>query len=138
MDTCTCTLSRPDMSPESIFGGDNPHLDSRIVCRSCSQEEHIRWGAGVNRWLFHEKLCFDCDFWLEYVERASESTSIRVDGRHYIIGDEQAVSIFRGHGGREFRIEFKDGRIVTSTNLWQQGEIPERFRDKLPDNAVFT
>jgi len=34
-------------------------------------------------------------------------------------------------------IKFRDGRSVTSTNLWCQGTIPLQYRDELPDNAEF-
>jgi len=44
---------------------------------------------------------------------------------------------FRGFGGKEFKITFKDGREMTCNNLWHRGEIPERFLERLPDNAVF-
>jgi hypothetical protein len=29
-----------------------------------------------------------------------------------------------------------DGRSIKTNNLWFGGVIPERFRDRLPDNAI--
>ncbi|QGJ95013.1 hypothetical protein SEA_REDWATTLEHOG_152 [Gordonia phage RedWattleHog] len=48
-----------------------------------------------------------------------------------------------GFGGRVFRWRYLDedgeptGPIWTSDDVYTQGEIPEEFRDRLPDNAVF-
>jgi len=44
---------------------------------------------------------------------------------------------FLGCAGRRFWIRFFDGRTITTNNLWCQGEIPEEFREELPDNAEF-
>src|SRR5205823_2378018 len=44
---------------------------------------------------------------------------------------------FRGFGGTRFVIEMFDGTRFVTTNLWTQGEIPDRFRHLLPDNARF-
>ena len=41
-----------------------------------------------------------------------------------------------GHSGREFVINFKDGRTVTTDNLWYNGIVTDRFRDRLPNNAT--
>lgn len=43
----------------------------------------------------------------------------------------------KGHGGSLFRIRMHDGTLIDSRNLWCQGPIPERFRDRLYDNAEF-
>jgi len=87
-------------------------------------------------------LCFGCGFWHEKIElaRTAADRVVRVNGRHFMIGDEPQPGAYRnglGHGGFRFVIRFTDGREVTSHNLWGQGEIPERFRDRLPDNARF-
>lgn len=85
-----------------------------------------------------EDNCFDCSFWLEKAAYEDESKlrQVIIDGAHYMIGQEDSKG-FRGLGGEKFFIKFHDGRTQCSTNLWQQGEIPERFRHLLPDNAVF-
>jgi len=44
---------------------------------------------------------------------------------------------FKGFGGRDFSIKFYDGRDIKTSNLWYQGEIPERFKEFLSDNAEF-
>ena len=52
------------------------------------------------------------------------------------MADEDSDGPFRGFGGAEHFFKFFDGRIVRTTNLWHQGDIPARFRLLLPDNAT--
>ncbi|CAO0836086.1 putative protein OS=Streptomyces microflavus OX=1919 GN=Smic_80960 PE=4 SV=1 [Streptomyces microflavus] len=42
-----------------------------------------------------------------------------------------------GFGGRRFDIEFFDGRRVTTHDLWSQGTIPPKHRERYQDNARF-
>lgn len=67
---------------------------------------------------------------------------VRIKGEHYVIGNESDSNVFRGYGGREFRIKFTAGphagQIIETTNLWHQGTIPEAYCSALPDNAIFT
>jgi hypothetical protein len=83
-------------------------------------------------------LCVLCERWVAF-SLAKHPSFVRANGRHYIIGDEEGNLVFgmRGFGGERFIVKFHDGRIVKTTNLWAQGVIPERFRDRLPDNAEF-
>lgn len=74
--------------------------------------------------------CFTKDFW----NKALDDEAIIVNGECYHIGPEDFPAIFRGFGGRKFVIQFNDGRKITTTNLWNQGEIPEEFHRE--DNAV--
>lgn len=83
--------------------------------------------------------CFYWEFWDEKVRNLGKR-SVIVDGSHFMLGDPREESwpnSMKGHGGAKYRIRFFDGREVTTTSLWYQGNIPEAFRDKLPDNAEF-
>lgn len=83
--------------------------------------------------------CFHWEFWDEKVRMLSKR-SVIVDGSHYMIGEpreESWPSSMKGSGGAKVRIRFFDGREVTTTSLWYQGNVPAVFRDKLPDNAEF-
>ncbi|MFB8071104.1 hypothetical protein [Streptomyces californicus] len=62
-----------------------------------------------------------------------ESRRVVVDGQHYSIGPGASG----GFGGRRFDIEFFDGRRVTTHDLWSQGTIPPKHRERYPDNARF-
>jgi len=83
-------------------------------------------------------ICFYCYFWLEKLKIKDDPDTVRVHGTHYLISPDNSSTFgFKGFGGAEFRIKFHDGRNIVSHNLWCQGDIPERFKERLPDNAVF-
>lgn len=98
------------------------------VCKICGKEHNDS-----------EDICFDCNFWSKKLLQDKENPEriAIIDGTHYFIGDEDSQSGFRGFGGARFQIEFNDGRKVVTTNLWCQGDIPEFWRNKFPDNAKF-
>jgi hypothetical protein len=96
---------------------DNPHLDSPEQRK--------------------EEAKFTRDFWVPKWNARFSPLVARIDGKHYLIGDEDSKAM-RGFGGVKYTIRFFDGREVTTTNLWSQGEIPEEIRELyLPDNAEF-
>jgi hypothetical protein len=83
--------------------------------------------------------CFGCNFWTEYV---SDKRKIIIAGSQFINGGESTDSnSWLGHGGRRFNIERKDGRQISTNNLWSQGKIPQHIKDyydgDFDDNAVF-
>lgn len=66
----------------------------------------------------------------------------RVKGACYVLSNSQPGEDGpKGHGGREFDVEFIDGPLkgqrVKYNNVWHVGDIPEDYADVLPDNAVF-
>lgn len=71
------------------------------------------------------------------VDAINHPNNVRVRGEHYTICIEDIGHAKRGFNGDRFNIKFSDGRLATTTNLWSQGTIPERFRERLPDNAKF-
>ena len=105
-----------------------------IECGAPVAQEHLKEAHD-------DGLCFGCWFWYEAlgIDAGDPDRVVIVDGRHYRIGEEPTpgYSGTLGFGGRKWRIRFKDGREVTTHNLWHQGGIPESFRTRLPDNAEF-
>lgn len=82
------------------------------------------------------------EFWDEVLKKVAmePERSVRVDHRHYMITPDlppERPKHLAGHSGALFQIAFHNGRRVESRNLWHQGEIPEEYWDRLPDNAVF-
>lgn len=82
--------------------------------------------------------CYCYNFWQEII--AEKEEHIIINGQCYY--DDGEVKnpdrhLFLGHSGRRFWIRFFDGRTITTNNLWSQGDIPEEFREELPDNAEF-
>ncbi len=108
-------------------------MDSIYTCPSCGKcytRRHTPESYIGNN-------CFECSFWLgktDYPDYIKEHQVI-INGEHFMLGETEGP--FRGFGGRRFKIQFFDGRIIETTNLWGQGPIPELFRHMLPDNAVF-
>ncbi|QCX81163.1 hypothetical protein C9F11_37900 [Streptomyces sp. YIM 121038] len=60
-----------------------------------------------------------------------------VGGEHFMLGDDRPGDGFKGFGGRRFDIQFFDGRTVTTRDLWYQGVVPPKWRERYPDNARF-
>jgi len=81
--------------------------------------------------------CFECSLWRERLSRIGNPNTAIIDDTFYTIGDENDPSPFRGFGGDKFVIRFKDGREVTTTNLWCGGKISEYWKPKFPNNADF-
>lgn len=88
-------------------------------------------------------LCLTCQLWLMEIWFKTQKF---LYGRHVINGHlymsgrrapEDANKQFLGFAGREFVIETFAGERVETNNLSYLGEIPERFRDRLPDDAKF-
>lgn len=95
----------------------------------------------------NEEMCMSCFYWWQHIKYRSNGDLTpngervaRINGEAYIVGHEDLSKYdynFRGYGGAKFLISFFDGTIVTTTNLWSNGPIPQRFRVELPDNAQF-
>lgn len=82
--------------------------------------------------------CFNIHFWQEII--ANKKRHIVVNGKCYFDGgnvEHPDQYMFLGFGGRRFWIRYKDGHTVTTNNLWFNGEVPDEFKDQLPDNAEF-
>ena len=109
-------------------------------CKICGKEvdaEHYVFD--VKEAMLEHQMCFGCNFWRELLEEDKQlppHVSCMINGTHYRICDENSKS-HKGFGGREFHIKFNDGTIVTTTNLWCQGEPSKEWIDKFPDNAIF-
>ena len=103
-----------------------------MKCQVCGKEiDKSKYSNGI----ICSPECFERNFWLEKIRNKDQY--IIVNNEIYAIGEEDSKSIFRGFGGANYIIKFFDGAEVSTTNLWYCGEIPEEFRDQLPDNAVF-
>jgi len=109
-----------------------------MKCRICGEEfTKEKYGGDYKDICSSE--CFKDAFWLEKIEDKDVLTII--NGECYHVGDEQSKSSFRGFDGSRFIIKYIDGdkkdKVIVTTNLWYNGVIPDKFRDKLKDNAIF-
>jgi len=109
--------------------------ESIFNCKECGVEvDSSHWANGSE--LEQKQLCMNCESWMGYAKEANNPSSVRVNGHHYWIEKEDAKGM-RGYDGKPFLIKFKDGREVRTTNLWNQGQIPKLFKDRLLDNSIF-
>ena len=108
-------------------------------CVECGCVVETSYREPVRSELIKGNICHNCHFWMEKVQWEIDKNPnvVRVDGWHNLITPDDPSAPFQGYGGREFVIKFNDGREVISHNLWHQGTIPDHFRDRLPDNAIF-
>jgi hypothetical protein len=114
-------------------------LDTTITCHECGEDhDTARWAASVAEVLRAMRECFHCHYWLDRIRKiaAGETRFVTIAGVGYAVGAEDERG-FRGFDGARFRIRTANGRDITTTNLWCQGAIPPRFRERLPDNAEF-
>ena len=112
-----------------------------MKCKICGEEfDSSQYYKDTKNAMDEHQMCFSCNFWREKVEQDAQQPPHKVaiiDGVHYYIDDENIVTNFRGFGGDKFVINFKDGRKVTTTNLWCGGEISEHWKPQFPNNADF-
>lgn len=114
-------------------------MPDTVKCQHCHKTERLSWGE-LDEKLTRLARCFNCNFWLEYSESDRDNLTAVVthNSRHYVIGREDAGMWGRGYDGRPWTVRFLDGRVVQTTNLWHQGQIPERFRHLFQINAELT
>lgn len=115
-------------------------MTETVTCIECDTVEELRWVEDRNQELRRRQMCFIDTFWAELLEADKRHLFAVVtdDYVHYWIGDEDASpkrGPGRGFDGRRFRVSFKDGRVLWTTNLWHQGTIPENWQDRYIPNA---
>lgn len=62
------------------------------------------------------------EFWYEAYQQYLQGKRIVVSGYCYRDG--------------AWKFQLNDGSLLVTNNLWYNGKIPEKWRDKMPDNAV--
>jgi hypothetical protein len=135
---CAYTVEVPDGVVDIKKATWEPRERPATRCPECQERIELK----------ETGYCCLCERWVTFTMLAYNPSLpkgdrvARVNGHHYFIGDEVDKSLpgmlgMRGFRGQQFSIKFLDGREVTTTNLWYQGEIPKRFRGRLPDNAEF-
>ena len=75
------------------------------------------------------------DYWLNYLKDVDGRRAV-IDGTHYVVSPDDPRG-FQDMAEREFIIEFFNGDVVTTHNLWYQGVVPPKHRGVYPDNAKF-
>lgn len=77
-----------------------------------------------------DSVCFECAYWLDLLAHPKDSVQI-INGQYFsfppVIKSDGRIRHILTHGGE----------IITSTEYFNYGHIPERFRDKFPNTANF-
>jgi len=109
-------------------------------CSCCGELFTTNYCEPTKSELMAQKICFHCHFWKGYVREKDNPKFARIKGTHYCV--EKSANVGRdvrwnGFGGTKFTVRWMDGRQESTNNLWCQGDIPDRFKNDLPDNAEF-
>jgi hypothetical protein len=104
-----------------------------VTCVECGEEDDANYVDSTRALMLRDQRCFTCYFWLGHIE-SDRSNAVVASGTHYRIQPDSKTGFAVGFGGAEFRFRpIAGGDDIVSHNVWYQGEIPERFRDRLPD-----
>ncbi len=91
----------------------------------------------------NENVCFQCAFWISRAKKQDDKRNVVIKSDEgmevYWLGANLPLTPcgFRGFGGRKFVIKFKNGRALTTTNLWSHGTVPSYSEDLFTVNAEF-
>ncbi len=136
-----CVACGVGFRSEKPYQSECPECSTRTVgcCVECGATDRATYSGETRERMLARSLCFYCLFWFDRIDAQSNPAACIVNGRSFQDAGRRSgrdLSLL-GFGGREFRIEFFDGRVLETNNLFGQGEVPERFRDRLPDTARF-
>lgn len=117
------------------------------ICSFCEGKKenpnNFREGL-IKNIMIEENCCFSCAFWKSKIKQWKDDKNwVVIDGTSYHIQSSVPEGTFNknmnflGHGGSKFFIKRNDNTVIYSNNVWCQGDIPEHFKNLIPNNAVF-
>jgi hypothetical protein len=115
------------------------NLNDKYICTICGKDSKFNTmpDCPEGQIIIRDRVCFECAFWTNKIENPLPNRAI-IEGKHYTVNAGTAhKGPFLGFGGRRVKVRYFDGYDVESNNIWHQGEIPEHFKDRLPNNAEF-
>lgn len=78
-------------------------------------------------------ICYVCAAWLGRIERKANPAFVIIEHRFYTLGSRDET-VYVEHSTK---VRLHNGRVVPFVDIHDHGMIPERFRDRLPNNAEF-
>lgn len=110
-----------------------------VPCRICQQSVDPCYDSHTNESMVNNQLCFSCNFWYELVKIRDGLRVLRTSGWHYFLGDDDPRTPIKekGYAGEAHYIRFNDGRLVRTTDLRSNGQIPAEWSIHLPANGAF-
>ena len=123
-------------------------------CRVCSNK--FTW-RGANFGATPDNHgCYKCQFWADQLRDRKDA--VVIDGEHYRFSSEAVIENpdpnksladlaeeyesagskgAKGMGGGKILIQYPNGRVVITDDLWHQGTVPAEYRCLLSNNAKF-
>lgn len=107
-------------------------------CKICGSIVKTCFNEPIGSNLKKENICFSCNHWLRIENDLQNPKRFIINGGSYYLGNGKQNSYFKGFGGNSFKIKRHGGdQIITTSDLWHQGDVPEVFKNRIKDNAVF-
>jgi hypothetical protein len=110
-------------------------------CIECGGVISLNFMGDLPEKLKAKKLCFSCNHWVEIIEDKDNPRRCFVKGAAYWRKDFCNIRLedqhVLGFSGAVFNIKMNSGEQYRTNDLWHNGMIPNRFTERLPDNAVF-
>ena len=106
-------------------------------CKICGRIFGTNYVESTKKRLIETNTCLSCCFWEDKEKMLSDKNFFVIEGAaYYKKNDVSKYSSFVGFGGAEFKIRrFGSDEIITTRNLWHNGEIYEWFKDRIKNNA---
>lgn len=119
-------------SKEALF------INQKILPNRCVECGNlVKSNYHNNEKMIERNMCFGCNLWTDRIESTKRPNVMIVNSCMYTLAPEFKGPGFRGFGGSEFTFKRLDeSEVIKSKNVWFGGEIPNRFKSRIPDNAI--
>lgn len=109
-------------------------MDKVCYICGCPITSKAYYCIGPNSYVCNNKECYNAYYW----DRLAAFCA--VDSRHeYVVHDNVVYRIGSplDSDGKEYTIQFEDGKVIKTNSLCLQGTIPEQYRKNFSSNAQF-
>ena len=131
-------MTRFQQEAEDVLFPDQPILFS---CNICNERDDIgiyNKDSPIFKIMHERHVCYRCAYWIDKILNRPIRSEV-IGGVMYIANPfvHRPLHVIKGSFGQEYYIRKFDKSLLRVNNLWNLGEIPEVFRDELPDTANF-
>ncbi len=107
-----------------------------IKCRECDKDfdSELFYDGEENA---DKHLCFECERFRALLEKYKSDSYVTINGTVFLIGSVDTPKWDRGFSGRLFKIKLHTGFRFDTRDLNKIGDVPDNFKNRLPDDAEF-